>query len=92
MDPGNVEAKLVEVLKSIQSDSGYEDVPIDGSTVPFADLEGFDSKVGPVCIGLLQKATGIKIPDGKNIFVAKDGKRRLSVREAAAEVSKLGGK
>lgn len=92
MDPGNIEAKLVEVLKGIQSDSGYEDVPINGSTVPFTDLQGFDSKVGPFCIGLLQRATGIKIPEGKNVFLAKDGKRRLSVREAAAEVAKLAGK
>jgi hypothetical protein len=92
MDPGTVEAHLIEVLKTIQSDSGYEEVSIDGSTVPFADLAGFDSKVGPYCIGLLQKITEIKIPDNKNIFISKDGKRRLSVREAAVEVSKLAGK
>lgn len=92
MDQKDIEAKLIEVLKAIQSDSGYEEIPIDGSTVPFADLEGFDSKVGPYCIGLLQKATSITIPDGKNIFVAKDGRRRLSVSQAAAEVSKFAGK
>lgn len=88
----DIEARLIEVLKTIQSDSGYEEIPIDGSTVPFADLEGFDSKVGPYCIGLLQKATGITVPDGTNIFVAKDGRRRLSVSQAAAEVSKLAGR
>lgn len=91
MDQKDIEAKLIELLRTIQSESGYEEVPIDGSTVPFADLEGFDSKVGPYCIGLLQKATGITVPDGKNIFVAKDGRRRLSVSQAAADVSKLAG-
>lgn len=92
MDQKDIEVNLIEVLKTIQTDSGYEEISIDGSTVPFADLEGFDSKVGPYCIGLLQKATGITIPDGKNIFVAKDGKSRLSVSQAAAEVSKLAGR
>ncbi|MBE9095047.1 hypothetical protein [Tychonema sp. LEGE 07203] len=86
MNPKDVEVKLVEVLQEIQSDSGYDGSGIMRTTCPVNDLEGFDSKIWPVAIGMLASALNVNIPNNKNIFLSKDGKRRLTISESAAIV------
>ena len=89
MDAAFVRAKLIEVIETIQQDSGYDHVPIMGSTVPANDLSGFDSKIWPTAIGQLSKAAGVTIPYSKNIFVSSDGRQRLSIDQIVVEVCKL---
>ena len=89
MDPTSVKAKLIEILETIQCDQGYAPVPITGTTCPFNDLQGFDTKVSPVAVSYLASATGIAIPNGNNIFVSSHGQKKLTVDEIAVEVCKL---
>lgn len=84
-----VKARLIEVLESIQHDSGYAGELITGSTCPLDDLEGFDTKISPVAIELLAQATGIPISNRNNIFVTSDGRQRLTIDQIAVGVSKL---
>ena len=86
MNPKDVEAKLIEVLQDIQSDSGYDGSQIMGTTSPLSDLEGFDSMLWPVAIGMLASTLNANIPNDKNIFLSEDGKRQLTISESAAIV------
>ncbi|MGB3262391.1 MAG: hypothetical protein WBA89_00385 [Microcoleus sp.] len=86
MNSKDVEVKLVEVLQEIQSVSGYDGSGIMANTCPLNDLEGFDSMLWPVAIGMLATALEVKIPNDKNIFLSKDGKRQLTISESAAIV------
>lgn len=86
MKPKDVEVKLVGVLQEIQSVSGYDGSGIMATTCPLNDLEGFDSMLWPVAIGMLATALEVKIPNNKNIFLSKDGKRQLTISESAAIV------
>ena len=92
MDPEWVKTKLVEVLRKIQRDGGYEDADIVVSAIPLDDLEGFDSKVAVVSIKRLARVLGITIPKNKNIYRegGRSRGRKLSVAEIAAVVTKLG--
>lgn len=89
MDEALVRDQLIEVLQTIQRESGYGEVPISRDTCPLNDLENFDSKIAPVATTLLATATGIPIPNRKNIFVSKGGRQRLSIDQIAEEVCKL---
>jgi hypothetical protein len=89
MDETNVTEKLIEVLQEIQKNSGYECDSIVAETCPLVDLEGFDSQLWPVAIGMLEKTLGVKIPKSKNIYVSEDGTQRLTIKESAAVVCKV---
>src|SRR5947209_1753205 len=86
MDEERVRVQLVEVLQTIQRESGYGEVSLAGDTCPLDDLEGFDSKIAPVAITLLTQATGISIPNRKNIFVGRDGRQHLTVDQIVHDV------
>ena len=53
------------------------------------DLEGFDSLLWPVAIGILATELGINIPNNKNIFLSEDGKQQLTISESAAMVCEM---
>ena len=89
MSPEDVKIKLIEVLHEIQSDSGYETAPIVETTCPVTDLEGFDSPLWLDAIGMLAAKLNVEIPNGNNIFLSKDGKRRLTIDESAAVVCEI---
>lgn len=89
MNPEDVKLKLIEVLRSIQSDSGYDGKQIVGTTCPLNDLEGFDSTIWPVAVGMLAAALDVNIPNDKNIYLSEDGKRRLTINESAAVVCEI---
>ena len=89
MDETNVTEKLIEVLQEIQKNSGYNCEGIVAETCPLMDLEGFDSQLWPVAIGMLEKNLGVKIPKNKNIYVSEDGTQRLTIKESAAVVCKV---
>jgi hypothetical protein len=87
MNVEQVEAKLIEVLCSIQSDSGYP-AEIGSATCPI-ELEGFDSLIWPVSIGILASELGIDIPGGINIYLSEKENKPLTVRESAQVVWEL---
>jgi hypothetical protein len=89
MTPEVVKENLINVLKSIQSDSGYDSDSITDSTCPLQDLQGFDSKVWPYSIGELATKIGMNIPNNANIYVSKDGERRLTIGESAIRVCEI---
>jgi hypothetical protein len=89
MTADQVREKLVSVLQTIQSSSGLACPPITGALKPVEQLEGFDSKVWPVAIGMLGAELNIDIADDLNIFVSPNGETPLSVDETAALVCKL---
>lgn len=89
MTETSVTEKLIEVLQEIQRNSGYECEGIVADTCPLQDLEGFDSKLWPVAIGMLEKNLGVKIPKKTNIYVSEDGTERLTIKQTAAVVCKI---
>jgi hypothetical protein len=89
MTAEEVREKLVRVLQTIQSNSGLACPEITGALKPVEQLEGFDSKVWPVAIGMLGAELSIEIADDVNIFVSTDGETPLSVDESAELVCKL---
>jgi hypothetical protein len=82
-------ATITGVLKQIQAESGYEEVPILESTCPLIDLKGFDSNVWPVSIGMIQNELDIEIPLDKNIYLSENGMQRLTIRESASVVYEI---
>lgn len=90
MNTSEVKEKLIGVLQSIQSSSGMPCPPLVGTVRPVGELEGFDSKIWPVAIGILSVEIGIEIPDDMNIFVSEDGETALSIDQVVAAVCKLG--
>jgi hypothetical protein len=86
MTEDRVAAKLVQVLRTIQSNSGYDAEGICLTTCPLNDLKGFDSQLWPVAITMLADALDVTIPNNKNIYVSDDGRRRLTIAESAVVV------
>lgn len=89
MTADKVRERLVNVLQTIQANSGLACPEMTGSLRPIEDLEGFDSKVWPVAIGMLAVELEIEIADDVNIFASTDGEVPLSIDETAELVCKL---
>ena len=89
MTSDTIREKLVSVLQTIQANSGFPCPPLAGTLKPIDELEGFDSKVWPVAIGMLSAELNIDIPDDVNIFASRNGEAPLSIDESAALVCKL---
>lgn len=83
-----VRRDLIAVIEEVQSESGLECPPLDGGTIPFADVPEFDSTVAPAAISLLAMRVGIPIPDDENIFMGPDGGSR-SIDQVALAVCNL---
>lgn len=89
MEPNLVKAKLIEVLQTVQTISGEECPPIDGSSKPVEMLPKFTSKVWPVAAGMLGLALGKSIPCEANIFVDEQTKEPLVINQTVALVLKI---
>ena len=84
-----VKAKLVEVIRKIQTAGGYKDGgAVKDETVPLDGLEGFDSKLAPIATRRLARELNIEIGKKQNIFRegGRSRGRKLSVAEIAAQV------
>jgi hypothetical protein len=84
-----VKQKLVNVLMTIQTNSGLSCPPLDGSLRPAEQLEKFDSKVWPAAIGMLSAELNFEIDDDINIFASKDGTVAYTIDETADMVCEL---
>ncbi len=89
MDPNIVKAKLIEVLKTVQSLSGEDCPEISDTTKPAEALPKFTSKVWPVAAGMLGIALGKSIPCEANIFVDEQSKAPLAISQTVALVMKI---
>ena len=89
MTHDEVKRKLVQVLTTIQTNSGLPCPPLDGSLRPADHLEKFDSKVWPAAIGMLSAELNFEIDDDVNIFASKDGTVAYTVDEVTDLVCKL---
>jgi hypothetical protein len=89
MTKEEVRKTLIKVLETIQTNSGLPCPNFTGFIRPAEDLEGFDSTVWPVAIGMLSAELSLEIPDDVNIFASKDGKQANSIDEAVELVCKL---
>jgi acyl carrier protein len=88
MDAAEVKSALIEVVKDIQISSGYDGSGVLGGVCPLKDLPGFDSMICVEAMSMLSSALGVAISDDANIFVSENGKRLLTIDEAAAVVCK----
>ncbi|MBY0561000.1 hypothetical protein [Hyphomicrobium sp.] len=84
-----VKQKLVNVLTTIQTNSGLPCPPLDGSVKPAEQLEKFNSKVWPAAIGMLSAELNYDIDDDINIFASKDGTVAYTIDEVADMACKL---
>jgi hypothetical protein len=89
MTHDEVKQKLVQVLTTIQMNSGLPCPPLDGSLRPAEHLEKFNSMVWPAAIGILSAELNFEIDDDINIFLSKDGTAACTIDEVTDLVCKL---
>jgi len=88
MSPNEAVLKVTEILTIIQSMSGRELIPMDGSTCPIGDLIGFDSLNAVEATVELSSELGFELP-GANMFVSEDGTKARSIAEIAEAVCSI---
>lgn len=84
MNVNEVCAALIETLQEIQTESGLECPPLNGSMKAPDVLPSFDSTVWPVATVLVAAKLGIEIPDHVHIFGGYDKQPILTIAEASA--------
>lgn len=89
MKHNEVKQKLVNVLTTIQVNSGLPCPPMEGLLRPAEQLEKFNSKVWPAAIGMLSASLNFEIEDDINIFASEDGTVAYSIDQIAELVCKL---
>lgn len=85
MNPDDVHDHLITVLNQAQATVEGTPVPITGATCPLTDVPGLDTKTLPAVITMLAEATGLTIPNTRNIFVSPSG-QPLTVDQIATRV------
>jgi hypothetical protein len=85
MSPEEVRGHLIAILDQVQATSDGTPVPITGATCPLSDVPGVDTKVLPAAITMLAEATGLTIPNNKNVFLSPSG-QPLTVDQIATRV------
>jgi acyl carrier protein len=88
----DLQKRLIECLKEVQDLSGAEPTDITAETCPIQDLPDFDSLRGVEATVYLSGKLKIKIeaPQGEvNVFISKDGRRALRVREIVDRIVSL---
>jgi hypothetical protein len=86
MNQAEVVAVLLDVLTTIQQNSGRNIAAISGDTCPIGDLDGFDSLNGVEATVELADRLGIVIAS-ISIFVNESGTKALSVTEIAKRLT-----
>ena len=82
----DIQQKLISAIQSVQRDSGLPEPTLTGSSCPTKELDGFDSPLWIVVIGVVALDLGVAIPSDVNIFIDDDGKRQLTIKESAARI------
>lgn len=90
MNPDDVRDHLTAVLNQAQATVEGAPVPITGATCPLTDVPGLDTKTLPAVITMLAEATGLAIPNDKNIFISPSG-QKLTVDQIVTKVCSIAG-
>lgn len=85
MNPDDVRDHLIAVLNQARATVEGTPVPITGASCPLTDVPGLDTKTLPAVITMLAEATGLAIPNNRNIFASPSG-QPLTVDLIAAKV------
>ncbi len=88
MNPDDVRDRLITVLNQAQATVECTPVLLTGATCPLTDVPGVDTKTLPVLITMLAEATGLIIPNDKNIFASPSG-QPLAVDQIVAKVCSI---
>jgi hypothetical protein len=86
MEQGDVVRKLIEMHRAAEADGGFDPDQVAPSACPLTGLKGFDSQLIPQFVRQLARELEHPLPKGtkvKNIYVSKDGKRKLTIDEVA---------
>jgi hypothetical protein len=86
MDHAHVVRTLIQIHRDAEADGGFDPDRVSRSTCPLTGLKGFDSQLIPQFVRQLASKLGNPLPKGtkvKNIYVSKDGKRKLTLDEVA---------
>lgn len=86
MDHADVVRTLIEIHRAAEADGGFDADRVTPTACPLTGLKGFDSQLIPQVVRQLARELGHPLPKGtkiKNIYVSKDGKRRLTIDEVA---------
>ena len=84
MDKDVIVRQVIEAVVQVQQASGRSIEGIGPDTLPFKDVEGFDSLSGVEATVLLSDTVGRDLPD--SVFVPEQGNRMLSLAEVADRV------
>ena len=88
MTPDDVRGPLITVLNQAQAAAEGTLILITSATCPMTDVPGVTSKTLPTLITMLGEATGLVIPNDKNIFASPSG-QPLTVDQIAAKVCSI---
>jgi hypothetical protein len=86
MTQDDIQTALIAVLGEIQTLSGLDNPPLDGSSIPSKVLPKFDSIVWPVATSWLAKRLNVVIAKDVHIFGGKAYAPLLTVAQTAALV------
>lgn len=85
--------KLVEImldlLKQVQEMSGRPSKELTETDAPIGGLAGFDSLNGIEVTILLASSLKCEIPGDANLFISEDGRKALTISEAAKRIMTL---
>lgn len=88
MTLAQVQKIIIDVLSEIQTISGRELIPMNGSTCPIGELPGFDSLNGIETTLQISEKLGYDFPVD-NLLVDDAGHRALTIREVAERACQL---
>jgi len=86
MDHADVVRKLTEIHRAAEADGGFDPDRVTPTACPLTGLKGFDSQLIPQFVRQLARELGNPLPKGtkvKNIYVSKNGQRKLTIDEVA---------
>jgi hypothetical protein len=86
MEHADVVRMLTQLHRDAEADGGFDPDRVTPTTCPLTGLKGFDSQLIPQFVRQLARELGSPLAKGtkiKNIYVSKDGKRKLSIDEVA---------
>lgn len=82
----DVVQKLIQIHRAAEADGGFDPDAVTPTACPLTGLKGFDSQLIPQIVRKLARELGNPLAKGtkiKNIYVSKDGKRKLTIDEVA---------
>ena len=87
----HIQQAAIAVLREVQTLSGRAWTPLSLTSIPFRDLDGFDSLCSIEATVMLEEKLGVRDLNTVSVFVSEDGKHGLTIAETAQLIQKLTG-